>query len=108
MTEQIKGIAETREVYIGNQRLDPAPSLKVHNHSPDGWNWGYGGSGPSQLALGILLFLTDDIEFATANYQDFKWEVIAGIQQGQDFTLDVGDVQMWIYKKKELEFERGS
>jgi hypothetical protein len=107
MSEQIKGIAETREVYIGNVRLDPAPSLKVRNHSPDGFNWGYGGSGPSQLALGILLYLTDR-QFAIANYQDFKWEVVAGIQQGQDFTLDVEDVQMWIDKKRELDFEKKS
>jgi hypothetical protein len=26
----------------------------IRNHSPDGFNWGYGGSGPSQLALAIL------------------------------------------------------
>lgn len=29
--------------------------LNVRNHSPDGFNWGYGGSGPSQLALAILI-----------------------------------------------------
>ena len=26
--------------------LDASPSQKLWNHSPDGFNWGYGGSGP--------------------------------------------------------------
>ncbi|GAI61912.1 unnamed protein product [marine sediment metagenome] len=29
----------------GNKKiLDPAPSQKLYNHSPDGFNWGYSGS----------------------------------------------------------------
>ena len=40
--------------------------------------WGYGGSGPAQLALAILLAVTDE---ATAEqfYQRFKWSVISPI-----------------------------
>ena len=34
--------------------LDPRYDLR--NHSPTGFAWGYGGSGPSQLALAILFF----------------------------------------------------
>ncbi len=30
------------------------PRLDLANHSPDGFSWGYGGSGPAQLALAIL------------------------------------------------------
>lgn len=37
------------------QTLSPDKSQKVWNHSPDGFNWGYGGSGPAQLALALLL-----------------------------------------------------
>ena len=44
--------------------------------SPSGFNWGYGGSGPAQLALAILLRATDH-ETAVAYYQAFKWDVIA-------------------------------
>lgn len=33
---------------------DLAPRLDLVNHSPAGLNWGYGGSGPAQLALAIL------------------------------------------------------
>lgn len=35
--------------------LNPCHSQAIKNHSPDGYNWGYGGSGPSQLALALLL-----------------------------------------------------
>lgn len=37
----------TRDVYVDGKRLDPEPSQKVRNHSPDGFYWGYGGSGPA-------------------------------------------------------------
>lgn len=35
--------------------LPLAPSLAIKNASPTGFEWGYGGSGPSQLALALLL-----------------------------------------------------
>jgi hypothetical protein len=57
--------------------LDPAPSQLLWNHSPDGFEYGYDGSGPSQLALAILLDYTSDDILALASYQEFKWRVIA-------------------------------
>lgn len=33
--------------------LHPGPSLLLANHSPTGFEWGYLGSGPSQLSLAI-------------------------------------------------------
>jgi hypothetical protein len=30
------------------------PRLDLYNHSPNGFEWGYSGSGPAQLALAIL------------------------------------------------------
>ena len=55
MVHSLKGIASTREIYLDGKYLDPARSQKAWNHSPDGFNWGYGGSGPAQLALAIML-----------------------------------------------------
>lgn len=71
-------------VMVGNENfswyeLDPGPSLKIRNHSPDGFQWGYGGSGPSQLALAILLDLGIDIQIAEEIYQKFKFDVIANL-----------------------------
>jgi hypothetical protein len=47
-------------------------------HSPDGFGWGYIGSGAADLARSIL---TDAVgpELADDLYQDFKWEVVAGL-----------------------------
>src|SRR5262245_4369364 len=37
----------------GESRLLP-PRLELANHSPTGFEWGYGGSGPAQLALAMV------------------------------------------------------
>ena len=36
------------------RELTPALSHGIRNHSSSGFEWGYGGSGPAQLALAIL------------------------------------------------------
>lgn len=59
------------------------PRHDLHNHSPDGFEWGYGGSGPSQLALAILADHLSDDEEALEIYQHFKWEVIAGLPRDE-------------------------
>ena len=40
-------------VTVAGKLLDPVPSQAVCNHSRAGFAWGYGGSGPAQLALVI-------------------------------------------------------
>ena len=52
--------------------------LDLYNHSPTGFEWAFGGSGPAQLALALLADLFDD-ETALRYYQPFKWKVIAGL-----------------------------
>ena len=96
---RINGDWKTREVHINDEWLDPKPSQKVRNHSPDGFNWGYGGSGPAQLALAILLEFTDR-ETAVELYQDFKFNVIAGLPQ-MDFEIEI-NVEGWIKEYKNL------
>ena len=51
-------------------------SLCLHNHSPGGPEWGYDGSGPAQLALTVLLLVTDSAE-AVRYYYLFKNSVLA-------------------------------
>jgi hypothetical protein len=43
-----------------------------YRHSPTGFNFGYGGSGPADTALNILRMFTTK-EIADANYQSFKF-----------------------------------
>lgn len=81
--------------------LDPGPSLKVRNHSPTGFAWGYEGSGPAQLALALLLDFTGDRGFAAAHYQTFKRDVVARWPWPPDpggtaWTLPVRDLDAWL------------
>lgn len=56
--------------------------LDLRNHSPTGFEWGYGGSGSAQLALAILAeHLEDDLK-ALDLYQRFKWTVVAELPHG--------------------------
>jgi hypothetical protein len=81
----LQGEYPSRNVWINKRLLDPKPSQKLRNHSPDGFNWGYGGSGPAQLALAIML----DQFGSPECYQDLKWQVISKIPQGKDFRIDL-------------------
>ena len=49
----------------------------LHNHSPDGFEWGYAGSGPAQLALALCADALDDDDRALKIYQEFKFRVVA-------------------------------
>ena len=80
----LRGTAETREVSMNGEILSPERSQKHHNHSPDGFSWGYLGSGPSQLALAVLIELTDAAT-AHKNYMEFKSDIIASLPFGEDF-----------------------
>jgi hypothetical protein len=55
--------------------------LDLRNHSPTGFEWGYGGSGPAQLALAILADYAEDDELACEHYQQFKWDVISKFEK---------------------------
>lgn len=49
-----------------------------HYHSPTGFNWGYGGSGPAELARHLLAHATGQTRYFDRPdlYQDFKAEVV--------------------------------
>jgi len=61
----------------GQERLTPNRGLELASHSPSGFEWGYGGSGPAQLALALLLDYSDDEEVALAQYTEFKNQVVS-------------------------------
>jgi len=82
----LRGIWSSRRVWLDGKELFPGPSQKVWNHSPDGFNWGYGGSGPAQLALALVLKLTGKKD----GYQIFKWNFIAKLPQSDfDTTFEM-------------------
>lgn len=64
-------------------------------HSPDGFSWGYGGSGPSDLARSILWDHLEK-EPGSAMYQAFKWDVIAKLDMEANFVLTAEQVASWV------------
>lgn len=70
------------------------------NHSPDGYYWGYTGSGPAQLALSILQEHFNNDEKALKYYQDFKFDVIANLNKGRNFTLSNIKIDDWVKTKE--------
>ena len=62
-------------VTVDGRRLNPR--LDLWNHSPTGFEWGYGGSGPAQLALALLADHFGNDRQAVELHQPFKWEVVA-------------------------------
>ncbi len=71
--------------------------LDLVNHSPTGFEWGYGGSGPAQLALAIL---ADHLgpggeNIALDVYQAFKLEVVAHLARA-GWMLTTAEIDAWI------------
>ena len=78
-----------RFYYLNNKRLSIEDSLAVMNKSPSGFDHGYSGSGPAQLALAICLTLYQQ-PVALQHYQSFKEQFIAPLPEGAfTRTLDV-------------------
>lgn len=96
--------------------------LDLWNHSPTGFNWGYGGSGPAQLALALLAWhfrnkahadetrVARNIEFINNNenesdglavllHQQFKWAVIAHFDQRKGWVLTTQQIRDWCLEK---------
>lgn len=61
----------------GCRTADLNPRLDLFNHSPTGFEFGYGGSGPAQLALALLADALKDDERAVRLHQRFKFEFVA-------------------------------
>lgn len=67
----------------------------ITRHSPDGFEWGYGGSGPSDLALSILVDAVGSVQ-AEEHYQGFKWAFIAN-QSREGFEIKLSEILEFVY-----------
>src|SRR5690349_17135908 len=76
-------------VTVDGRALDPRFDLRTH--SPTGFEWGYGGSGPAQLALALVAdWLADDGQ-ALALYQAFKSKTVAAFPR-EGWTLTGSEI----------------
>jgi hypothetical protein len=77
------------------------PLRHVVRHSPTGMEWGYGGSGPADLALSILADALGSVEKADPFYQAFKWQVVTRLSR-EGFELPLRSVLEWVAKTKTI------
>lgn len=85
---------------ITSEEIEPDASWKLRRHSPDGFEYGYSGSGPAQLALAILLDSGRDISpdadtLALEHYQDFKDAFLAARQEDA-FSITLRQIVNWL------------
>lgn len=66
---------------------DLSPRRDIYDHSPDGFSWGYGGSGPAQLALALTADVLQDDNRATRLYQSLKRTFVAGIDGEHSWSI---------------------
>jgi len=84
-------VGEEVEVTADGEPL--AKRYDLLSASPTGFEFGYGGSGPCQLAIAILAHAYDD-EFAKSRYQRFKREVVAELPE-DGWKLTKSDLDEW-------------
>ena len=92
----MKQYAGRRQGYAAIVTVDGRPlnpRLDLWNHSPTGFEWGYGGSGPAQLALAILADHLCDDEQAFNFHHRYKWTVIAELPK-RSWTLTSQDIDL--------------
>ena len=70
-------------------------SLQVVDHAPDGFSFGYNGSGPAQLSAALLFEVTGDPELTRRYYQLFKADRVSQ-WDGDTFELTGGAILDWL------------
>lgn len=65
-------------------------------HSPTGYEWGYGGSGPSELARALLVstLAEEPLVWDPTCYEVFKCDVV-GQLPAEEWTLQADDICDW-------------
>lgn len=66
--------------------------LDLANHSPTGFEWGYAGSGPAQLALALIADAVG-ARCARGEHQALKFAVISRLPRGEEWRLTVEEVR---------------
>lgn len=82
-------------VYVVNPDGSERVLKHIVRHSPDGFNWGYGGSGPADLALSILWDCLGP-KLADKYYQQFKRAFIEPVKG--KLRIREKDIKNWLIK----------
>lgn len=71
------------------------PKIKMVHGS--GFNFGYGGSGPADFALNVLMMFTDP-EQAYRLHQEFKWQFVAPVKEDK-LVISSETIKQFIHEK---------
>jgi hypothetical protein len=116
----VRNVAKVERGYIGSRYPNGRVYVGViedwvvayplpHNerHSPDGFEWGYAGSGPADLARSILTHALE-LEGAEAEaihpalYQRFKFDKIVPLDRDANWEMSRDEVLGWVAAHREL------
>lgn len=102
-------ITEENPLYRGNEtaaggwlvqkvtdRSMPMGERLAHHivHSPDGFSWGYGGSGPAELSRCLLIDALGIRRPHPRLYQEFKDAFVA--RWGPEWEIDAATIRRWV------------
>ena len=85
---------------MGGYALDLRHDLRRHSEA---FEWNYSGSGPAQLSLALLADALGDDQKAQEHYQQFKFKVIAWLEDDK-WEMSQADI---IQSVAQIEAERG-
>ena len=86
------------ELYESGQLMRRFELPHIVKHSPTGMEWGFGGSGPSDLANSLLAHVIEVNGVASALYQQFKADVVSRLNQ-DGFRLTDAEVREWLNQR---------
>lgn len=95
-TRNARGDVRIRVVDIDGRTRDLEPRTDLFNHSPTGFEFGYAGSGPAQLALAILADVLHDDRKAVEWHQRFKFDRISPLPRDEPWSMSEGEVREWL------------
>jgi hypothetical protein len=103
LTHDLAGERQRETAVLVVDRDGAAPLRHHVQHSPTGFEWGYAGSGPAELARCILIEhfdLHEEVErdrdlMLPVSHQDFKFENVATLER-DGFVLSDETVGEWV------------
>jgi hypothetical protein len=81
--------------------------LDIRAHSPTGFEWGYGGSGPAQLALALCVDACGRSVADPRVYQRVKWDVICKLPHA-GWTLTQAEIVLAVERARRLAVAEGT
>ncbi len=98
--------AEVKIVLDDGSVRELPPRLDLFSHSPTGFEWGYAGSGPAQLALALLADALRCDTSATRPHQPFKFRVISRLDRDAPWRMTEDDIVRYAATISELPLMR--